>query len=229
MSKPARRPRGLTPGRCVRLPATCGMSGDEPQACRRLARGGKVPPARMPPGRASPGTAMELSAVAAYVLRSLRDHPDLRLPEAMAADPASDRTIEVQAVRRGLAELEARVSRKTEPVAAGGSRTPRFDRSHRRHADPERGSESQPGGNSRSATGRPSSRTSTAASRTPPSSRPRSSSSRIRSTGRRRSGCRSTASPTRTATTRSRSASVDTAGASQRCCGTTSTSPAESW
>jgi predicted transcriptional regulator len=44
-----------------------------------------------------------LSAPAAFVLRSLRDHPDLRLPEAIAAEAEVD----VEAVKEGLAELRA--------------------------------------------------------------------------------------------------------------------------
>lgn len=45
-----------------------------------------------------------LSAPAAFVLRSLRDHPDLRLPEAIAAEAEMD----VEAVNNGLAELRER-------------------------------------------------------------------------------------------------------------------------
>jgi hypothetical protein len=46
-----------------------------------------------------------LSAVAAFVLRSLRDYPELRVPEAIAREAES---YDLQAVREGLAELEAR-------------------------------------------------------------------------------------------------------------------------
>jgi hypothetical protein len=49
-----------------------------------------------------------LSAIAAWVFRSLRDHPDLRLPEAIAAGPASDGASDAQAVSDALAELEER-------------------------------------------------------------------------------------------------------------------------
>jgi hypothetical protein len=56
-----------------------------------------------------------LSPPAAYVLRSLRDHPDLRLPEAIAAGPASDAAIDLQAVKDGLAELKAKGLAEYEP------------------------------------------------------------------------------------------------------------------
>jgi hypothetical protein len=56
-----------------------------------------------------------LSAVAGYVFRSLRDHPDLRLPEAIAAGPAVDGALDVQSVRDGLAELESRGMAEDEP------------------------------------------------------------------------------------------------------------------
>jgi hypothetical protein len=49
-----------------------------------------------------------LSAVAAWVFRSLRDHPELSLPDAIAAGPASDGVADEQAVRAALAELEDR-------------------------------------------------------------------------------------------------------------------------
>ena len=54
-----------------------------------------------------------LTPVAAFVLRSLRDHPDLRLPEAIAeeaeaSDAFPEETLDVDAVNDGLAELEAR-------------------------------------------------------------------------------------------------------------------------
>jgi hypothetical protein len=54
-----------------------------------------------------------LTPVAAFVLRSLRDHPDLRLPEAIVAEAEasgvdSKGSLDVQAVRDGLAELASR-------------------------------------------------------------------------------------------------------------------------
>jgi hypothetical protein len=56
---------------------------------------------------------VDLSPVAAFVLRSLEDHPDLRLPEAIAAEAEvsgldSDEPLDVEAVQEGLAELEAK-------------------------------------------------------------------------------------------------------------------------
>ncbi|MEA2444953.1 MAG: hypothetical protein QOJ12_2245 [Thermoleophilales bacterium] len=56
-----------------------------------------------------------LSAVAAYVFRSLRDHPELRLPAAIAAGPAVDGAIDEQQVRDGLAELERGGLAREEP------------------------------------------------------------------------------------------------------------------
>jgi hypothetical protein len=61
-----------------------------------------------------------LSPVAAFVLRSLHDHPDLRLPEAIVAEAEasrvdSERSLDVQAVRDGLAELESRGLAEEEP------------------------------------------------------------------------------------------------------------------
>jgi hypothetical protein len=56
-----------------------------------------------------------LSAVAAWVLRSLRDYPDLRVPEAIAAGPASDGSSDEQAVRVALAELQTRELAEQEP------------------------------------------------------------------------------------------------------------------
>ena len=53
-------------------------------------------------------SALGLSPVAAFVLRSLRDHPELRVPEAIAAGPEADGNYDVPAIRDGLAELEAR-------------------------------------------------------------------------------------------------------------------------
>ena len=49
-----------------------------------------------------------LSPAAAFVLRSLHDHPELRLPEAIAAGPAAGGSIDVQAVCEALAELKRR-------------------------------------------------------------------------------------------------------------------------
>jgi hypothetical protein len=49
-----------------------------------------------------------LSPVAGYVYRSLHDHPDLRLPDAIAAGPAVDGAIDSDAVRDGLGELRSR-------------------------------------------------------------------------------------------------------------------------
>jgi hypothetical protein len=49
-----------------------------------------------------------LSAVAAFVFRSLQDHPELGLPDAIAAGPASDGTYDVASVQNALAELEER-------------------------------------------------------------------------------------------------------------------------
>ncbi|MEA2361244.1 MAG: hypothetical protein QOD71_389 [Thermoleophilaceae bacterium] len=49
-----------------------------------------------------------LSAVASFVFRSLHDHPHLRLPEAIAAGPASDGTYDVASVQNGLDELKER-------------------------------------------------------------------------------------------------------------------------
>jgi hypothetical protein len=53
--------------------------------------------------------------VAGWVLRSLQDHPELRLPEAIAAGPASDGRSDAAAVERGLAELKARGLAEEEP------------------------------------------------------------------------------------------------------------------
>lgn len=53
--------------------------------------------------------------MAAWVFRSLRDHPELRLPDAIAAGPASNGTFGVQEVRDGLAELESRGYAEEEP------------------------------------------------------------------------------------------------------------------
>lgn len=53
-----------------------------------------------------------LSAVAAFVLRSLHDHPELRFPEAIAREAES---FDAEAVREGLAELERRGLAEEEP------------------------------------------------------------------------------------------------------------------
>jgi hypothetical protein len=69
-----------------------------------------------------------LSAVAAWVMRSLHDHPHLRFADAIAAGPASDGTYDAQAVQGGLDELRShglaeeegeRGWRLTEPARAG--------------------------------------------------------------------------------------------------------------
>jgi hypothetical protein len=49
------------------------------------------------------------------VFRSLRDHPDLRFPDAIAAGPASEGTADVSAVREALGELQARGLVEEEP------------------------------------------------------------------------------------------------------------------
>jgi hypothetical protein len=56
-----------------------------------------------------------LSPPAAYVLRSLHDHPALRLPDAIAAGPDSDGTFDARAVQDGLDELQARGLAEDEP------------------------------------------------------------------------------------------------------------------
>jgi hypothetical protein len=56
-----------------------------------------------------------LSAVASWVLRSLHDHPHLRLPDAIAAGPASDGTYDAAAVQDGLDELKSRGLAEEEP------------------------------------------------------------------------------------------------------------------
>jgi hypothetical protein len=56
-----------------------------------------------------------LSPVAAYVLRSLRDHPDLRFPDAIASGPVPDQPLDVQEVKEALKELEARGLVEEEP------------------------------------------------------------------------------------------------------------------
>jgi hypothetical protein len=58
-----------------------------------------------------------LSAVASYVFRSLRDHPELRLPDAIAAGPAVDGAISADQVRDGLTELQGRGMAEDEPGA----------------------------------------------------------------------------------------------------------------
>ena len=54
-----------------------------------------------------------LSPIAAFVLRSLHDHPELGFPEAIVAEAAasgehSEESLDVQAVKDGLAELESK-------------------------------------------------------------------------------------------------------------------------
>jgi hypothetical protein len=49
-----------------------------------------------------------LSPVAAFVLRSLHDHPDLRLPEAIAGQAQAKEAFDRDAIDRGLAELQQR-------------------------------------------------------------------------------------------------------------------------
>jgi hypothetical protein len=56
-----------------------------------------------------------LSPIAAYVFRSLHDHPDLRMADAIAAGPAVDGAYDSQAVSEGLAELESRGMAEDEP------------------------------------------------------------------------------------------------------------------
>jgi hypothetical protein len=55
-----------------------------------------------------------LSAVAAYVFRSLRDHPDLRFADAIAAGPAVG-NYDAQAVGDALEELRGRGLAEEEP------------------------------------------------------------------------------------------------------------------
>ena len=56
-----------------------------------------------------------LSAVASYVFRSLRDHPDLRFADAIAAGPAVGGAYDAEAVSGGLEELRSRGLAKEEP------------------------------------------------------------------------------------------------------------------
>jgi hypothetical protein len=54
-----------------------------------------------------------LGPVAAFVLSSLHDHPDLRIPDAIVAETRasgtdSEQSFDVQAVKDGLAELESK-------------------------------------------------------------------------------------------------------------------------
>ena len=53
--------------------------------------------------------------MAAWVFRSLKDHPDLRFPAAIAAGPASDRQADVSAIGDALDELKARGLVEEEP------------------------------------------------------------------------------------------------------------------
>jgi hypothetical protein len=50
----------------------------------------------------------ELTPIAAFVLRSLHDHPDLSLPDAIAAGPDVDARLDQETVSQGLGELERR-------------------------------------------------------------------------------------------------------------------------
>ena len=56
-----------------------------------------------------------LSAVAAYVFRSLRDHPELRFADAIAAGPEIGGAYGAQAVSDGLEELRERGMAEEEP------------------------------------------------------------------------------------------------------------------
>ena len=56
-----------------------------------------------------------LSAIAAYVFRSLRDHPGLRFADAIAAGPAVGGAYDAQAVSAGLEELRSRGLAEEEP------------------------------------------------------------------------------------------------------------------
>jgi hypothetical protein len=61
-----------------------------------------------------------LTPVAAFVLRSLHDHPDLRLPDAIVAEAVAsgtdlDGSLDVQAVEDGLAELASKGLAEEEP------------------------------------------------------------------------------------------------------------------
>jgi hypothetical protein len=61
-----------------------------------------------------------LSPVAAFVLRSLHDHPDLRLPDAIAAEAQAsgadaDGSLNVEAVHDGLTELASKGLAEEEP------------------------------------------------------------------------------------------------------------------
>jgi hypothetical protein len=53
--------------------------------------------------------------VAAYVFRSLRDHPELRFADAIAAGPVIGGVYDEQAVRDGLEELRERGMAEEEP------------------------------------------------------------------------------------------------------------------
>jgi hypothetical protein len=64
-----------------------------------------------------------LSPVAAFVLRSLRDHPERRLPEAIAAEATAaagdwKEPPDAQAIEDGLAELESRGLAEKDPENA---------------------------------------------------------------------------------------------------------------
>src|SRR2546423_15677141 len=56
-----------------------------------------------------------LSAVAAYVFRSLQDHPELRFADAIAAGPVVGSVYDEEAVKGGLEELRSRGLAEDEP------------------------------------------------------------------------------------------------------------------
>jgi DNA-binding MarR family transcriptional regulator len=49
-----------------------------------------------------------LTPPAAFVLRSLYEHPELRFPEAIAATATAEPTLDADTVGQGLAELQER-------------------------------------------------------------------------------------------------------------------------
>jgi hypothetical protein len=56
-----------------------------------------------------------LSTVAAFTLRSLLEHPDLRAADAIAAGPRADPDLDADAVADGLTELRERGLAEEEP------------------------------------------------------------------------------------------------------------------
>ena len=58
---------------------------------------------------------MGLSAIAAWVLRSLLDHPELRTIDAIANGPGAPRATDAQQVADALAELQERGLAVEEP------------------------------------------------------------------------------------------------------------------